>query len=176
MVEPSEPESILLVPVPKATPLVHQHRLCYDPAASANVPEHITLLYPFLVPDQLNDAVLATLRAFFNATSSFSFSLRSTAWFEQGVLYLTPDPAASFVDLTHRLSHAFGVLPYEGQYARVTPHLTIAHHGPSAALAQIAATLTGDLPIDAVAREAWVMVGHNETGWVLRHRFPFASN
>ena len=44
-------ESVLLVPVPEAAPLMHQYRLRYDPVAPAGVPEHITALYPFLAPD-----------------------------------------------------------------------------------------------------------------------------
>ncbi len=176
MVEHTESESVLLVPVPEAAPLVHQYRLRYDPAASANVPEHITLLYPFLASDQLDDAVVAKLRAVFKAASPFSFTLHCTAWFEQSILYLAPEPAAPFIDLTHRLSQAFGVLPYEGRYPEVNPHLTIAQHGPKDALIQIAADVAGNLPIDAVAREAWVMVGHNRTGWSLHERFSFALN
>ena len=94
MAEHLKPESVVFVPVPEATPLVHQYRLRYDPAASADVPEHITLLYPFLAPAQLDHAVLAKLRAVFVAIAPFPFALRSIAWFEQGILYLTPDPAA----------------------------------------------------------------------------------
>lgn len=169
-------ESVLLIPVPEAAPSVHQHRLRYDPAAPAGVPEHITILYPFLAPAMLDDAVVARLRAIFSAVSPISCTLRRTAWFEQGVLYLAPEPEAPFVALTHQLSDACGVLPFEGQYPEVIPHLTIAQHGPKDILSRIAADLSEHLPIDVVASEAWVMVGHNETGWVLRERFPFAGS
>jgi len=57
----------------------------------------------------------------------------------------------------------------------VNPHLTIAQHGPRDILAQIAADVTTHLPIHARAREAVLMVGHNETGWAVRDRFPFES-
>ncbi len=167
------PQSGIIVPVPTATPLVRQQRLRYDPAAAANVPEHVTVLYPFLAPDKIDADTLAALRSVFGATSPFRFTLRRTAWFGQGVLYLAPEPAAPFVALTQRLSQAFALLPYGGQYAEVIPHLTIAEHGPMDALTRIAADVAGKLPVDAVAREAWVMVGHNETGWVVRDRFTF---
>lgn len=169
-------ESVLLIPVPEAAPLVHQYRLRYDPSAPAGVPEHITVLYPFLAPDQIDAAVLAMLRAIFSAISPIPFTLRHTAWFEQGVLYLAPDPVAPLVALTHQLSDACGVLPFEGRYPEVIPHLTIAQHGPKDILSRIAADVAEHLPIDLVASEAWVMVGHNETGWVLRERFPFAGS
>lgn len=173
MVEQVTPESNILIPVPEATPLVHQYRLRYDPSAPANAPEHLTLLYPFFTPDSIDGAVLSTLSATFRAVSPFPFTLRRTAWFEQGVLYLAPEPAAPFVELIQRLSQTFHILPFGGRYPEVIPHLTIAQHGPKDALTQIATTVSVQLPIDAVAREAWLMVGHNETGWVLYERFPF---
>ena len=61
MAEQVTPESIILIPVPEATPLVHQYRLHYDPSAPAGVPEHLTLLYPFLTPDKIDGAVLSML-------------------------------------------------------------------------------------------------------------------
>lgn len=173
MTEQTTPESILLVPVPKVAPLVHQYRLRYDPSAPANVPEHITLLYPFLAPDKIDGAVLSTLRATFSAAPPFPFTLRRTAWFEQGVLYLVPEPATPFVELTRRLSQTFDILPFEGRYPEVIPHLTIAQNGPKDVLTRIAADVAGQLPLDAVAQEVWLMVGHNETGWVLYDRFTF---
>ncbi len=167
------PESVILIPVPEATPLVHRYRLHYDPSAPANVPEHLTLLYPFLPPDTISGAVLSTLRATFSVVSPFSFTLRQTAWFEQGVLYLAPDPMTPFIELTQRLSRLFNILPFEGRYPEPIPHLTIAHDGPQDALAEIAATISAQLPIEAIAQEAWLMIGHNKTGWVLHDRFTF---
>jgi hypothetical protein len=169
----ARPESIILIPVLEAAPLVHRYRLQYDPSAPAHVPEHLTLLYPFLSPDTLDAAVLSTLRATLSTIAPFSFSLRHTAWFEQGVLYLAPDPAAPFSALTWRLSRLFNILPFEGRFPEPIPHLTVAHDGPKDALMEIATTIAAQLPIDAVAREAWLMIGHNETGWVRHERFPF---
>jgi 2'-5' RNA ligase len=175
-IEPAARESVILIPVPEATPLLRQHRLQYDPSAPANVPEHITIHYPFLPPDTLDDALIARLREFFRAIPPFSFTLTRTGWFEQGVLFLVPDPLAPFADATRRLSDLFGILPFEGRYwPEVNPHLTIAQHGPRDILAQIAADVTTHLPIHARAREAVLMVGHNETGWAVRDRFPFES-
>jgi hypothetical protein len=74
------------------------------------VPEHITLLYPFLHPAQIDGTVRAQLQAFFSHVDALPFVLRSTAWFEQGALYLAPDPPDPFIALTNRLSSAFGVL------------------------------------------------------------------
>ena len=167
------PESIILIPVPEATPIVHEYRLRYDPSTVANVPEHLTLLYPFLAPDKIDDDVISTLLATFSIVSPFPFTLSHTAWFEQGVLYLAPEPATPLLDLTWRLSRMFNILPFEGRYPDPIPHLTIAHSGPTDILTDIITDISAYLPLEAVAQEAWLMVGHNETSWTLRQRFPF---
>ena len=47
-------ESALVVLVPEAESLVKPFRDRYDPAAAAGVPAHITLLYPFKHPDEVD--------------------------------------------------------------------------------------------------------------------------
>ena len=169
-------ESVILIPVPETTDLLLPYRLRFDPAASAGVVEHITLLYPFLPPTQIDGAVLARLQAFFSGVHAFSFTFRSTGWFEQGVLYLAPDPPDPFIALTNRLSSAFDVQPFEGRFPTVVPHLTIAQHGDTDVLAHVATEITGHLPLRVRAEEAWLMLGHNDLGWTLHHRFPFGGS
>ena len=168
-------ESVLLIQVPEATAILRPYRLRFDPAATAGVPAHITLLYPFLPPSHIDAGVLAHLRALFSSTSSFSFALRTTAWFEQDILYLAPDPVGPFIELTNRLSRDCGVLPYAGRYPTVDPHLIVAQHGEINELQQVADALAGHLPIEALAHEAWLLIGHTQTGWVPHHCFPFAD-
>jgi 2'-5' RNA ligase len=167
-------ESVLLIPVPETTALLHPYRLRFDPEA-AGVIEHITLLYPFLSPSHIDGGVLAHLRALFSSISSFPFALRATAWFEPDILYLAPDPVEPFIELTNRLVREFGVLPYAGRYPTVDPHLTVARHGDISALQQVADVLAGHLPIKAHAHQAWLMTGHPQIGWLPHHCFPFAG-
>jgi hypothetical protein len=94
---------------------------------------------------------------------------------EQRTLYLAPDPASPFIDLTHRLSHDFGVLPYAGRYSTVDPHLTVAQCGARDMLEVAATTPARHLPIHAQAHEAWLMIGHAQHGWLLHQRFPLAA-
>jgi 2'-5' RNA ligase len=169
-------ESVILIPVPETTDLLLPYRLRFDPSAGAGVVEHITLLYPFLPPPQIDDAVLGRLQAFFSGVSPFSFVLRSIGWFEQGVLYLAPDPPDPFIALTNRLSSMFNVLPFEGRFPTVVPHLTIAEHGATDALEHVAASVAGHLPITGRTAEAWLMLGHNDTGWTLHHRFHLSGS
>ena len=54
-------ESALVVLVPEAEALVKPFRDRYDPSAAVGVPAHITLLYPFKPPDEVDGAVLDKL-------------------------------------------------------------------------------------------------------------------
>ena len=68
-------ESALVVLVPEAEPLVKPFRDRYDPSAAAGVPAHITLLYPFKHPDEVDYAALEDLRRLFQRFAPFRFSL-----------------------------------------------------------------------------------------------------
>ena len=75
--------------------------------------------------------------------------------------------------ITHQLSTRFGVLPYEGRYATVHPHLTVAMYGERQMLQGIETDIAAHLPLRATASEAQLMTGNNEVGWTLHSRFPF---
>jgi hypothetical protein len=65
MVQPErrlELESTLVVVVPEAEALVGSFRDLYDPIAAAGVPAHITVLYPFKSPEEVNETVMGDLR------------------------------------------------------------------------------------------------------------------
>src|ERR1700761_7063123 len=49
-------QSALLIRVPAAEPAVGAHRARLDASARDGVPAHLTVLYPFLPPAQIDDA------------------------------------------------------------------------------------------------------------------------
>ena len=53
----SSGESALVVLIPEAEALAGPFRDKYEPSAAAGVPAHITLLYPFKAPDDIDDLV-----------------------------------------------------------------------------------------------------------------------
>jgi hypothetical protein len=164
-------ESALLIPVPEATPAVRRHRLWLDPSAAAGVPEHITLISPFVPPDRLDTAVRGRLAAFFAGVRPFRFELREIRWFGDEVMWLAPEPAAPFVELTQRLVVEFGFPPYEGAFAEVTPHLSVAR-GNAEGGRQVAPEVAGQLPIGALADRAQLLVGAEATGLRLLDEYP----
>jgi 2'-5' RNA ligase len=100
----SSSESVLVALVPEAEALVKPFRDRYDPSAAAGMPAHVTLLYPFKLPDELDDALLANLRHCFARFAPFRFALTSISRFPVEVLYLAPEPDEPF----RRLTLAYG--------------------------------------------------------------------
>ena len=75
--------------MPEAEPAVGAIRLARDSSAARGVPAHITILFPFLPPDQVDEAALRDLFARFPA---FDFTLDRVERFEDGLVWLHPDP------------------------------------------------------------------------------------
>ncbi len=124
----------MLLPVPAAEPAVGPHRARLDAAARDGVPAHLTVLYPFLPPDQVDDAVLAALGRLFAGFPAFAFTLDRVAWFGEQVVWLAPhDPAPFRAIMTATCAAYPDCPPYGGQHTEVIPHLTLGHLGTLAA-------------------------------------------
>jgi 2'-5' RNA ligase len=93
-------ESTLAILVPEAEGLVQSFRGRYDPSAKVGMPAHITLLYPFKSPDEIDEVVLDALRHCFFCFLPFKFSLRTINQFSSETLYLAPEPEDPFRQLT----------------------------------------------------------------------------
>jgi hypothetical protein len=57
---PAPTETAVIVAVPKAEPVVSEHRQQLD---VAGVPAHVTVLYPFVAPEAISDTLITTLAA-----------------------------------------------------------------------------------------------------------------
>ncbi len=168
-------ESVLLIEVPEAEPLVGAYRARFDPVAAHGVPAHITVLFPFLAPDEIGRAELEGLEALFADADPFDFALESVAEFP-GVWYLAPEPAESFRALTRSVVARYpDCPPYGGVHGSViTPHLTVAQSANPVEFATIGAELkaacTAMLPIRSRAQTVLLM--HNVAGeWTVRRSF-----
>jgi 2'-5' RNA ligase len=162
-------QSAIIIPVPDAETVVERYRQEYDPVAVAGVPAHITLIVPWLPPDEINDGNLADLADVLSSTTAFDFRLTRVSWFGRGVLWLAPDPAEPFIKLTTMLADRFGTLPYDDEFDEVVPHLTVGHATDGVQLDSVEGAIAAALPIDCRAGEVWVMVGDGRT-WSTRQR------
>ena len=126
-------ESAFIIRVSEAEPLVCNLRAQFDSSAKLGVPAHITVLYPFMPPESITAAILQQARAAISGIQPFEFRLAKVGRFP-GVLYLAPEPTASFVELTDRLTRQFPDFPpYAGKFQLLVPHLTVADGGESQA-------------------------------------------
>src|SRR6476620_11111780 len=80
-------ESPVVVLVPEAEAVAKPFRDRYDPSAAAGMPAHITLLYPFKAPDEIDDITLGKLRSCFTSFKPIQFSLSAIQRFPIAVLY-----------------------------------------------------------------------------------------
>ncbi len=177
--DPQEPlETGLVIPVPAVQEMVQQWSNRADAVPPVGIPPHVTLLYPFVPPEQVEEH-LDELERFFGAETAFDFSLTEVGWFGRDVVYLRPEPIDLFRGLSERIGrHWPDYPPYGGAHTEPVPHLTIADDGDPAAMEEIAAWAAKPLPIACRADAVWLMVGHpHPPTWSVKARFalrPFS--
>lgn len=109
----------------------------HDVAAASGAPAHVTLLFPFLPVARLEPCVRRELAEIAGGVAPFEVRFAEVGRFP-GVVYLAPDPAASFARLTASIVAQFPDYPlYGGAYPEVVPHLTL--------------TESDEAPLDAIA-------------------------
>jgi 2'-5' RNA ligase len=164
-------QSAVLVPVPEAEVLVGDWRAVHDPSARTGVPAHITLVLPWVPPEQIKPEHLADLDDLLADRVAFGYSLDQVRWFGDRVLWLAPTPAAPFRDMTMLLASHFDTPPWQGEFVEVVPHLTVglAGYALASTLSEAAADLTARLPLECRAREVDVMCGDG-AHWDIVHR------
>jgi len=165
-----------VIPVPDTGPVIEGWRRRLDPEGYPLAPAHITLLYPFLDPDLIDDAVIAELGELLGRTTKFDYDLDHLDWFDDRVLYVAPEPAERFTGLTADLVRRWpGCLPYGGTFSRVVPHLTVGKTPCEIPLEEAAADIAPELPIHTRAEEVWLMTAELPAGWSVIAKFPLAD-
>jgi 2'-5' RNA ligase len=156
-------ESAVLVRIPEAEPLVGRFRADLDVAASLGVPAHVTVIFPFVAPDLIDDAVIGALAEAVGSVSAFTATFKRVAWFERTVMWLAPEPAEPFLALTNAVWQRFpSCPPYGGVHQHVVPHLTVGIDHPADVLESAARAVEPGLPITGSVTAAVLMRGSNE--------------
>jgi hypothetical protein len=172
--EPEPIETALVVPVPEAEPLVRGWRRRLDRSASWGVPAHVTVLYPFVPPAAVDARTRSHVATLLSQAAPFAFSLTVPRTFDDDVLYLAPEPAEPFRNLTGLLVAAFpDYPPYGGAFADVVPHLTVAEGVSSAQMRAARLAVERGLPLACAASEVVLMAGAPaKDAWRVVARFP----
>lgn len=138
------------------------------------MPAHVTLLYPFVPTERVDDALLRDLRELFASQPAFSFRLTRVARFPD-VAWLAPEPSERFTALTEVIVARYPEYPpYEGIHDEVIPHLTVAE-GDVELQDEVEAALTPHLPIEAEAREVTLLVEDEAERWLTGDTFALAA-
>lgn len=157
-------KTAVVVRVPEAEAAVGAVYWTHTRSGREGLAPHVTLLIPFAdsgsVPLEETAAVLHAFEPFdFELTEVCRFAARDT------VLWLAPDPADPFVALTQALVRMFpDFRPYDGAFADIVPHLTVAIGRDRAVLDGIERGLAPSLPVRARA-EAATIVQHVDGRW-----------
>jgi 2'-5' RNA ligase len=168
-------ESAVVIGVPEAAPLVEGWRRQHTYDGPLGVPAHVTLLYPFVPAERIDDAKPRVAQIVAQAPV-FDAVFRRTARFPS-VLYLAPEPAERFLALTKALVAEWPEHPpYAGavDVDGVIPHLTVAESEDARLLDAIAAELEPKLPIETHVDSAALLVEDGSRRWHEHSRLPLA--
>jgi 2'-5' RNA ligase len=171
-------ETALICRVPEAERYVSHYRRRFDPSARRGVPAHVTILYPFLPLEDIDDTVLAELHVIARKVHRFRYRLVEPKRFAVSV-WLAPDPDESFNALTRGVVRSFpDYPPYSGKFETVVPHVTVAH-GDEPLLCEIAVELRLALPqsVGIVAHCTELELIEDSAGdWRTLQVFPLGSD
>jgi hypothetical protein len=89
---------------------------------------------------------------------------------------LHPDKSETFAQITKILVEIWpDCKPYNGAFAEITPHLTVADRADPETLTAVEGSLRPHLPIQCVAREVWLLTSDDAGLWSRKERFALAA-
>ena len=144
--------------------------------ARLGVPAHVTLLFPFVPAQALDQETIDRARAVIAASETFDVEFVEVTSFDpiptkEGVVWLAPEPAAPFVAITGALGTAFpGYLPYGGIHDTVIPHLTLANVDID--LPALISAAQAELPFRRRVEAAGLLVEDDAGRWRIAERLP----
>jgi 2'-5' RNA ligase len=167
-------QTAIIVAVGAAEPIVGRWRRQSDPAAAVGVPAHVTIIYPFLPQQDLDEDVVCDVRRLVAHHPSFTVTFANCGQFPD-VLFLVPDPDDPFRRLTADLFQRWpDAPPYGGLITDPVPHLTITHGASPREAAEAEADVTARLPFTCLIHEAW-LIGFDGTRWARRASLPLGA-
>lgn len=177
MDEPSQ--TAVIIPISSAEAVVAHHRLRLDTAAPWGVPAHVTILFPFVVPSDVDGDLVTRLAAVFAAMPAFDCVFTECRWFGEEVLWLAPERAQEFRDLTSAVAAEFpGYQPYGGEHDDVVPHLTVGEtrRGTVEELRAAEVDVNRNLPLIAHVDHALLIAGTDRpNSWHTVATLPLGS-
>lgn len=171
---PTNGQTGLVVPVPAANALLAAVGAQYPGTVREGVPAHVSLLYPFVAAAELDEQVADALGELLAEQTPMPVQF-AECYRHDGFVALRPDPIDGLHELVKKTRHRWpDVVPYEGVYGDVEPHLTVAMRCSEETALAIEQEVTAQLPISAELREAWLVAFEGQ--WTLRGQFKFGAS
>jgi 2'-5' RNA ligase len=161
----------LLVPALAAVPL--QRRAGTRPRrfVRREQPAHVTIVWPFLPIDRLDESTDRELRRLAAGTAAFTARFDRIGSFPD-VIYLAPEDPAPFVALTRSVAGRWPECPpYGGEFPDVIPHVTLRRGELPAG-----ARLEDLLPVTVRVDELHLAFDHRWRGWRTERRYALRSS
>jgi 2'-5' RNA ligase len=169
----ADPVSGVVVRV-RLPPALERLRRHDDVAASAGVPPHVTLLFPFMPVAALRRHPRRALAEIAATVEPFEVRFATVGRFP-GAVYLVPEPDRPFVTLTEAIAARFpDYQPYEGAFDEVIPHLTLVESA-TASLDEIAEAAQRYLPFSCHVAVMELLVEGPDERWHGHWRIPLGS-
>ena len=173
-------ETALWLVLADAIPLLGRIHDEFAPnAAAKGKPLHITLLYPFVTRDEIDEPLVTRLKQFFSSRSPLAFALARVAEFpEASVVYAAPEPDHQLCDYMTALWQEFPDTPPYGTFEpepRPVPHATLGYAATREQRDEARARASAVLPVDVTASHASLWEEFEPDRWRERCRFAFAA-
>lgn len=154
-------------------------RARYDPVTTRGIPAHVTALWPFVAPEEIDAAVIDGLRAALRTVEPFEFELDHVDEFP-GVVWLHPEPDVPFRSLTRAIWTAFpNYPPYRGAFPDSQPHLTVGLADSDAAQhalrSQLDGAVKGRLPVRGRVTALSVFTSDSDRFWTRILSLPLGT-
>jgi 2'-5' RNA ligase len=158
--------------------LAAAHDELYPERVAEHIPLSITLLYPWIPVDDLDEAELDRLSSFLAARPTFEFELTRVAEFPGVVVYAVPEPDEELRGLMRALWARHPDLPPYGKPGSdPPPHATLARLDvpPARTLEGVRTRVAELLPARFVASEVTVMEEIEPDVWHVRKHLPLGT-
>ena len=164
-----------MVLVAEAEPVVASLRLAHDPMAVRGVPAHVTILHPFR--DVVDESTAQAVELIASGIDSFAATFTSIGRFPGVVVFLSPDPAERFGQMTQAFVEAFPECPpYGGAFPDPDPHLTVASRVDVASANRLEAVVKPGLPISTQVERLTLLIEDDEGQWAVGKSWPLRDH
>lgn len=170
---PRNGQTALVIPVPAADALLASVGVGYPETVREGVPAHVSLLYPFVPAAELDERVIKALGELLAEQGPMLVEF-GECYHRGGFVAVRPDPLEGLTELVSTVRRRWPqVVPYEGRYGDVEPHVTLAVDASEETAVRIEQEVSAQLPISAELRKAWLVAF--EDRWRVRGRWELSA-